>query len=225
MDKRVAVKEWSIAIRLNHWIMALSIFILIATGFYIADPFTVAEGETTEKFIMGYARYIHLLAGFTLVFMFLWRVYLAFFSRFHADWKDFFAWTDFRNFWKQLKFYAFFTQEKPEHKYLYGPLQSVAYGGLFAMVLVFVLTGLVLAGAEYRLGFTGIVYMGVKPLETWLGLATIRWIHHIFTWLVIVFIVVHVYMAFWYDVVYKEGTVSSMIGGRVYRKLEEKEAE
>jgi Ni/Fe-hydrogenase 1 B-type cytochrome subunit len=59
------------------------------TGFYIASPFTVYAGETIDKFLMGYARYVHLLAGFTLVFIFFWRIYLAFFSRFHADWKDF----------------------------------------------------------------------------------------------------------------------------------------
>jgi Ni/Fe-hydrogenase 1 B-type cytochrome subunit len=225
VDKRVAIKEWSVAIRLNHWIMALSIFILIVTGFYIAGPFTVAEGETTEKFLMGYARYVHLLAGFTLTFMFLWRLYLAFFSRFHADWKDFFAWTDFDNLWTQLKFYAFISEKKPKHNFLYGPLQALAYGGLFAMVAVFVLTGLVLAGAEYHQGFTALAYTFVKPVENLLGLATIRWIHHIFTWLVVVFIVAHIYMAFWYDVVFKEGTISSMIGGRVYRKIEEEKAE
>ncbi|HNY66588.1 MAG TPA: Ni/Fe-hydrogenase, b-type cytochrome subunit [Deltaproteobacteria bacterium] len=222
MDTRVAVKEWSMAIRINHWLMALSIFILIATGFYIATPFTVYQGETTEKFLMGWARYVHLLAGFTLTFIFLWRIYLAFFSRFHADWKDFFAWTDFRNFWTQIKFYLFISQERPRHTHLYGPLQSIAYGGLLAMLFVFVITGLILAGAEYRLGFTGTVYLVMQPIQNLIGgLAVTRWIHHIFAWLVIVFVVVHVYMAFWYDVVLKEGTISSMIGGRVFRKLEE----
>jgi Ni/Fe-hydrogenase 1 B-type cytochrome subunit len=49
----------------------------------------------------------------------------------------------------------------------------------------------------------------------------IRFIHHIFTWLIILFVVVHIYMAFWYDVVFKEGTISSMVGGRVYRKSHE----
>jgi Ni/Fe-hydrogenase 1 B-type cytochrome subunit len=222
VDTRVAIKEWSIAIRLNHWLMALSILVLIVTGFYIADPFTVFAGDTNDKFIMGYARYVHLLAGFSLTFLFLWRVYLAFFSRFHADWKDFFAWTDFGNFWTQIKFYTFLSEKRPKHTHLYGPLQSLAYGGLLLMLLVFVVTGLILAGAEYHAGFTALAYTFVRPIQNLLGgLAVVRWIHHIFTWLVIVFVVVHIYMAFWYDVVLKEGTISSMIGGRVYRKPEE----
>lgn len=221
MDTRVAIKEWSVPIRINHWLMVLSILVLIVTGFYIADPFTVFAGDTQDKFLMGYARYVHLLAGFSLTFIFLWRIYLAFFSRFHADWKDFFAWTDFENFWTQIKFYTFLSEKRPKHNYLYGPLQSLAYGGLLLMLLVFVVTGLVLAGAEYHAGMTAFFYTFVKPVENIFGLATIRWIHHIFTWFMIIFVVVHIYMAFWYDVVLKEGTVSSMIGGRVYRKQEE----
>ena len=48
----------------------------------------------------------------------------------------------------------------------------------------------------------GFVYMIVKPLENLMGgLATVRWIHHILMWCFILFIVVHIYMAFWYDVV------------------------
>jgi Ni/Fe-hydrogenase 1 B-type cytochrome subunit len=50
------------------------------------------------------------------------------------------------------------------------------------------------------------------------GLAMVRWIHHILTWCFILFVVVHIYMAFWYDVMFRQGTVSSMISGIVYKK-------
>lgn len=222
MDTRIAKKEWSLAIRANHWIMVLAIFGLIVTGFYIARPFTVLAGETIDKFMMGYARYFHLMFGVTLTFVFIWRIYLMFFSKFHADWKDFLAWTDFKNFWTQIKFYIFVSQKKPEHNYLYGPLQSVAYGGLLFMLLILIVTGLILAGADYSSGFIGIAYVVLDPLKNAIGgLAVVRIIHHIFTWLVILFVLVHVYMAFWYDIVFKEGTISSMIGGRIFRKSHE----
>lgn len=222
MDTRVAIKEWSLTLRINHWLMAASIALLTVTGFYIADPFTVSAGETSGKFLMGYARYVHLSAGFTLTFVLFWRIYLAFFSTFHADWKDFFAWTDLRNLLRQIKFYLFISEREPEHDYLYGPLQSIAYAGVLFLLLVMVLTGLILAGAEYRGGVTSWAWFFVRPIDDLLGgLAVTRSIHHIFTWLITIFVVVHVYMAFWYDAVLKEGTVSSMIGGRVFRKPSE----
>ena len=219
MDTRQPIKEWSVPIRINHWGMVISIFILIATGFYIAGPFTIYEGETVKKFFMGDVRFVHILFGVFLSFIFIWRVYLAFFSKFHADWKDFFAFTDWPNTVKQLKFYALVSKEPAEHKYLYGPMQSLAYGGLMVMILFIVLTGVILMGAGYHAGLTGLIYKIVKPFENLVGgLAMVRWIHHILTWCFILFIVVHIYMAFWYDVMFRQGTVSSMISGIVYKK-------
>ena len=219
MDTRQPIKEWSVPIRINHWGMVISIFILIVTGFYIAGPFTVYEGETVKKFFMGDVRFVHILFGVFLSFIFIWRVYLAFFSKFHADWKDFFAFTDWPNTVKQLKFYALVSKEPAEHKYLYGPMQSLAYGGLMVMILFIVLTGVILMGAGYHAGLTGLIYKIVKPFENLVGgLAMVRWIHHILTWCFVLFVVVHIYMAFWYDVMFKQGTVSSMISGIVYKK-------
>jgi Ni/Fe-hydrogenase 1 B-type cytochrome subunit len=219
MDTRQPIKEWSVPIRINHWGMVISIFTLIVTGFYIAGPFTVYEGETVKKFFMGDVRFVHILFGVFLSFIFIWRVYLAFFSKFHADWRDFFAFTDWPNTVKQLKFYALVSKEPAEHKYLYGPMQSLAYGGLMVMILFIVLTGVILMGAGYHAGLTGLIYKIVKPFENLVGgLAMVRWIHHILTWCFILFIVVHIYMAFWYDVMFRQGTVSSMISGIVYKK-------
>ena len=219
MDTRQPIKEWSVPIRINHWGMVISIFTLIVTGFYIAGPFTVYEGETVKKFFMGDVRFVHILIGVFLSFIFIWRVYLAIFSKFHADWKDFFAFTDWPNTVKQLKFYALVSKEPAEHKYLYGPMQSLAYGGLMVMILFIVLTGVILMGAGYHAGLTGLIYKIVKPFENLVGgLAMVRWIHHILTWCFILFVVVHIYMAFWYDVMFRQGTVSSMISGIVYKK-------
>jgi Ni/Fe-hydrogenase 1 B-type cytochrome subunit len=200
--------------------MALSIFILIVTGFYIADPFTVSKGETVGKFLMGNVRFTHILFGVFLVFLFVWRVYLAFFSRFHADWKDFFAWADIKMTIDQIKFYLLIDKKGPDYKTLYGPMQSIAYMGLMFMVFVIVITGLILMGAGYHAGLTAIAYKILRPLERLMGgLAVVRYIHHVFTWFFVLFIVVHIYMAFWYDAILKKGTVSSMISGNIFKKV------
>jgi len=222
VEKIVSKTEWSVAMRINHWAMALTIFVLIVTGFYIADPFVVSKGETVNKFFMGNVRFAHILFGVFLLFLFIWRVYLAFFSRFHADWKDFFAWADLKATFEQIKFYLLIRKDAPEHKMLYGPMQSLAYIGLMFMVLVIVITGLILMGAGYHAGFTAIAATILRPVENLLGgLAVIRYIHHIFTWFFILFIVVHIYMAFWYDAVLKQGTLSSMVNGNVFKKEKE----
>ncbi len=222
MEKIVCTKEWSVAMRINHWAMALSILVLIVTGFYIADPFTVYKGETVDKFLMGNIRFVHILFGVFLLFIFLWRIYLAFFSRFHADWKDFFAWMDFKCTYEQIKFYLLIRKDAPEHTCLYGPMQSLAYGGLMIMVFVIVITGLILMGAGYHAGLTALIYKILRPVENIMGgLAVVRYIHHVFTWLFILFIVAHIYMAVWYDALLNQGLISSMISGNKFEKVKE----
>jgi Ni/Fe-hydrogenase 1 B-type cytochrome subunit len=87
------------------------------------------------------------------------------------------------------------------------------------MIFVILVTGLILMGAGYHAGMTAFLYKLFKPVENMLGgLAIVRYVHHIFTWFFILFIIVHVYMAFWYDAILKEGTVSSMISGVLFEK-------
>ena len=218
MEKIVPRKEWSVAMRLNHWLTAISVFILIPTGFYIACPLELDSCRMVERTMMGDVRFWHILFGVVLGFLFVWRLYLAFFSRFHADWKDFFAWTDWGNTLKQIRFYLLISKEPPEHTHLYGPLQSLAYAGLLIMVFLILLSGAILMGADYQEGLTYLFYMAFKPIVNGMGgLAMMRWFHHILTWGFVFFIAVHIYMAFWYDVIFREGTVSSMISGVVFR--------
>jgi len=220
-QKYLGIKEWSASLRINHWCVAVSIFVLIVTGFYIADPFTISSGETVDKFFMGNVRFVHILFGTFLIFLSIWRLYLAFFSRFHADWRDFLAWTDIKASIEQIKFYLLIS-EHPEKKYLYGPMQALAYTGCWFLGVVTTVTGLILMGAGYHAGLTSMASFVLKPIENLLGgLAMVRYIHHVFTWLFILFIIVHIYMAFWYDAVLKQGTVSSMIGGTTFKKIDE----
>jgi len=218
MESIVEKKHWSVAIRLNHWAMAISIFVLTGTGFLIAEPFTILGGATTLKSSVGDIRFWHILFGVLLAFLFLWRIYLAFFSTFRADWKDFLAFTNLPHTIRQIRFYLLLDKKGPPHSTLgslafmkrvlphdsysvltlYGPMQSLAYLGLLAMVFCIVITGFILMGAGYHAaGITSLMAWILKPVENLLGgLASVRTIHHVVTWGFILFIVVHVYMAF-----------------------------
>lgn len=218
MEKIVSTKKWSATIRINHWVTVLSILILIGTGLYIARPFAASAGDTADKYLMGYMRFFHILFGMLLSFAFIWRVYLAFFSRFKADWKDFFAFLDFKNLVKQIKFYLLLSDEAPEEKYVYLPMQSLAYLGIMFMILAIIVTGFVLTGSGFDKGLVGFIYIFVKPLQTMLGLATVKFLHHIMMWFFILYLIVHVYMALWTNAVKKDGTLFSMINGMMLEK-------
>ncbi len=214
-------KEWWLSIRLIHWSVVISVFTLLISGFYIATPITFGSGATPDKFYMGNIRSIHTFFGAFLTFLMLWRAYLGLFAKFHARWTDLLAWTDLDNLITQIRFYLLLSEKKPSHRYQYGPLQALAYNGLIFLQIMIILTGLIMVGANIHAGLS--LWLGnfLKPVEIAMGgLAGVRMIHHIIAWGFILFIMVHVYMAVWIDIVYKEGTISSMISGRVFRKAE-----
>lgn len=218
-----AAKHWSMTMCLNHWAMALIIVILLINGFYLASPFSISTGETWQKFSMANMRFIHLIFGLLLTTLFIWRLYLAFFSRFHADWKDFFAWLKIKNTIQAIKFYTLITTEPPVHVGIYGSLQSAAYLFLLVMVFLIVLTGLILYGALHSIGLAGFIHKMLGPIEHFVfgGLAGARRFHHILSWGFVFFIIIHTYLAFWYDAIFKEGIISSIVGGRFFKEAEE----
>jgi len=214
-------KEWWLAIRLIHWSVVITVFTLLISGFYIAYPLSNGAGATADKFCMGNIRTLHTFFGVFLTFLMIWRAYLGLFAKFHARWHDLLAWTNIHNLITQIKFYLLVSEKKPKHEYQYGPLQSLAYSGLIFLQIAIIMTGLIMVGANYHAGFSTGVGSLLKPIEIAMGgLAGVRLIHHIIAWGFILFIMVHVYMAIWIDVVYKEGTISSMVSGRVFRKVD-----
>lgn len=226
METREVAYHWSGAIRLNHWLMAAAIIVLIVTGFYIAYPWTIYKGETTDKFFMADVTFWHALSGIALLLLFVWRMYLAFFSRFRPDWKDYIAWTDWRCMYHQIRYYLLIEMEEPPHgECIYGPVQSLTYLVLWVFISAVIITGFILMGANHHTGLSAAGYYIFKPFFKLMGnsLATVRFIHHILTWFFILFIMVHVYMAFWYDAVLREGLVSSMIGGRLFERVKKTE--
>ena len=221
MPKILMKKEWLVSIRLIHWSMVSSVFMLLASGFYIAYPISFGAGATADKFCMGNIRTLHTFFGVFLTFLMIWRAYLGLFAKFHARWSDLLAWINIHNLIRQVKFYLLISDKKPKHEYQYGPLQSLAYSGLILLQITIILTGLIMVGANYHAGLSAIAGNLLKPIEIAMGgLAGVRLIHHIIAWGFILFIMVHVYMAIWVDIVYKEGTISSMISGRVFRKAD-----
>ncbi len=219
----VPIKQWSKTMCINHWAMAISIVLLIITGFYIADPFTVGAGETTSKFLMANVRFVHLIFGLILTALLIWRIYLALFSRFHADWKDFYAWANLKNSWKAIKFYTLISRDVPEHCGLYGSLQSAAYLFLFIITSIEALTGMILYGALHQAGLAKFAYTILGPIQRGIfgGLAGTRFVHSVLIWLFIIFALVHTYLAFWYDAVFKQGTISSIVNGQFFEEAEE----
>jgi len=212
--------EFTANYRWQHWIRAISIVVLTITGFYIAVPFVtpIPNAEPTN-FMYALFRSWHIIFGFVMSAVILFKSYLFIFGRKHNIERD--AVKDIFNpkIWiAQIGYYLFITKH-PKLSGVYNPVQFMAYVGFYIMMFILIITGFILYVHVYHDGLGGFLYDPMLSLEVMMGgLAMVREIHHITMWGVIIFVLAHVYMAIFNAVYGKEGAMDAIFSGIKWHK-------
>lgn len=211
---------WRWPLRVTHWVSAGTIVALIVTGFYIGAPYFTTWGEASSHFLMGWARFIHFTAAALIVSAAILRVYWLFAGNKYARWNALLPvrGRDWRNLWKMLRYYFLVRQEDMPHYLGHHPLQQLSYTGLYAVVIVQIITGFAMYGLSNPGGLFHTAFGWVGPLFG--GIQNARFLHHVLTWILLSFIPLHVYLAFRADVLDwgVRGEMSSIFsGGRFVR--------
>ena len=219
-DKFQSHEEFSGLVRLFHWLRAFAIFGLICTGFYIAYPFLQpTPNPEPNGFLQAIIRSWHLILGFVLIAVSIFRFYLfCFDKKSQAERKSFEQLKDHR-VWIGVILSYLWVGRHPHIKGAYNPLQFITYFVLAVLVLLISLTGISLYTHVYHSGLGGALAPCFKWVEVWCGgLANVRFIHHIVTWLFVIFIPVHIYLAVWNAIKFPNGGVDSIVSGIRYEK-------
>jgi Ni/Fe-hydrogenase 1 B-type cytochrome subunit len=100
---------------------------------------------------------------------------------------------------------------------LHGPI-STGHNALAGLIYFFTFLAFV---AQTITGFALYSSMSnsfIPRMFTWIvplmgGEMGVRYWHHLFLWFFVVFIIVHIYLAFYHDYIEGRGTISSIVGG------------
>lgn len=206
-------EEFSPTTRWMHWLRMLFITYLLLTGFEIANPFlqTNLGIPTRDNFLVGLVRGTHEMVGFALIAVTLVRIYTAILAR---EWRDGRVCLSGRHWASQVKYYLLLQREERNVAGRYGPLQFVTYAIFYVLLVLIALTGWLLYGANYHAGLGGFAYYTLGFLyPVFGGLAGLRSWHHWLALAILLFVVVHVYMAIWNAVQNRDGTIENMIVG------------
>jgi Ni/Fe-hydrogenase b-type cytochrome subunit len=205
---------WHWPIRAMHWLAAVSLVVLVVTGFYIGRPyFAPAPGETVDLFVMGRIRFLHFIAAGMLVATGIVRVYWLFAGNRYERLPALFPLSrkDLRNLVRVVRRYATMQPGSGPNFVGHNPLQQLAYTSFYLVIIAQVATGFALYGLSDPDGFFYRVF-GWEALFLG-GVPVVRFIHHVLTWVILIFVPVHVYLALRADVVDRAGTISSIISG------------
>jgi Ni/Fe-hydrogenase b-type cytochrome subunit len=196
-----------------HWSAALSIAVLIVTGFYIGKPYFMTSGEASDHYLMGWMRFWHFAAAGVLVATAIVRTYWLFAGSRFESWRALFPvrGRDWVNAFRVIKQYLMVRQDREPHYVGHNPLQQLLYTGIYGVALLEVLTGFALYGLSdpggwfYQMFSWQTLFLG--------GVPVVRFIHHVLTWVFLLFIPIHIYFALRADVMGRQGTMSSIFSG------------
>ena len=220
--KRVYV--WELPVRVFHWINALCIVVLGVTGFIIADPpALLSQHEAWETFTFAKVKVVHFITAYIFVGTILMRVYWSFVGNQYAHWSAFIPLTKKarKNIVHVLK-HDIFLMKDPRHRLSdisigHNFLASTTYFIMFFVALVLIFTGFGL--------YSGLSAWWFPNLFAWVpsflgGDFLTRQIHHFSMWIVIFFIIIHVYLALFHDWLHARGEVSTIISGFKFVRTE-----
>jgi Ni/Fe-hydrogenase 1 B-type cytochrome subunit len=221
-DLRTATRQTSVyvyeaPVRLWHWINAFAIFVLCVTGYFIGSPPPSMQiAEATHQFVFGYIRFAHFAAGLILTVGFLGRIYWAIFGNHHARQLFYIpVWSGrwWKEVWFEIKWYLLL--ERAPKKYVgHNPLAQLAMFFFITLGVSFmILTGLALYSEG--LGHDSLLYRMFGWVFTLVGgnSHVVHTIHHIGMWWIVIFMIIHIYVAIREDILSRQSIVSTMISG------------
>lgn len=214
--KEEAVYVYQAPIRIWHWIQAFAILALGITGYLIGSPLPSLGGEASDYYLFGWIRYIHFVSAYLVIIGFVFRIYWAFVGNSHAReiflppvWKLGF----WRGVWHEILWYAMLVREPKKYEG-HNPLAVLAMHFLYVWTTVFmIITGLALYGEgtgmdswQYDWFSSWVIplFGQSQDVHTW---------HHLGMWVLVVFVITHIYVAVREDIMSRQSIISSMISG------------
>lgn len=194
--------------------------VLFFTGLYIGDPMFIGTQGNEPTFAvtgllsMESIRSLHFMAAFVFIACMLLRVYLVFTYPGNRQFPNFFTKKYWQGLGKMLGYYGFFRSHHPT--YIRNPIAATAYLSVYILMGIQIFTGLAMYVMIRPESFLAIVF---APLTSWLGNEyNTHFLHHIINWVFSLFLLIHVYLVVYNDVVEKSGELSSIVSGRKYFK-------
>ena len=227
------VKRMTGTMRIIHWANAICMVVAVITGLYIGHPYyqSFIADPAVDKYVMAWNRWGHFIVAIIFDVTAVLIGYLYFFSRFEKPYKKLIpTWKNIKEFCEVFLNLITFNRRK-NFDSSHSDSYNIVFFTIFHLLLVFML----LSGLQlYVHGLAS----GISSIGAWwpamLHLATdwtlqvfggnmgVRIAHHTSMYLILVWVMCHIYYQIWRTIFWKEGDIAIVIGGSKFVREEEK---
>ncbi len=236
------VKRMTPAMRIIHWVNVISMIVAIATGLYIAAPYyqTFIADSAVDKYVMAWNRWGHFMVAIIFDVTSILIAYLFFFSRFEKPWKKVIpTGQNIKEFVEVLLNLVTLNRRKK-----FDSTHSDSFNSIYFLIFHLLLAWMLFTGLQMYVHGLGsgqssigawwpwILHFATDwtlPVSNWLigstasgaNIMDVRISHHTTMWLVIVWVVFHIYYQFWRTIFWKEGDIAIVVGGSKFVKIKD----
>lgn len=208
-------------VRVWHWLNAVSVTVLVITGYLISEPLPSTNGEASEWYVLGYIRFAHFAAAYVFTLGLAFRLWWGLVGNAYA--RQIFYLPVWRRRWVHDLLYQIRWQtflERKSLRYLgHNPVAHVAMTVMYLTPGAFmIITGFAMyseaTGREswehYAFGWLVELWNNTQDLHTW---------HRLCMWIIVNFVILHIYAAVREDIMSGQSVISTMFNGeRLFKK-------
>jgi Ni/Fe-hydrogenase 1 B-type cytochrome subunit len=206
------VYVWEVPVRVTHWLIVISIVVLMVTGLYMHGPFLEPASPLERASTMATVRFIHELFAIVFSLSIGVRFYWGFVGNSFSSWRQIVPHRrdQLKSLREMLRYYLFLRRHPVEvigHNHLAGLAYTLVSVGLFGQVLSGLLLFAWVVGsgpAALLIGWVGAVPGGIQ---------TVRTVHYLLTFVFAAFAIHHVYSAILVDIEERTGVIASIFTG------------
>ena len=233
MPKIKEVKRMTGTMRIVHWLNVICMVVAVITGLYIGHPYyqTFIADPAVDKYVMAWNRWGHFIVAIIFDVTAILIAYLYFFSRFEKPYKKLIpTWTNIKEFFEVFLNLITFNRRK-NFDSSHSDSYNIVFFTIFHLLLIFMLlSGLQLYVHGLASGISSIgawwpamLHLATDwTLEVFGGNMGVRIAHHTSMYLILVWVMCHIYYQVWRTIFWREGDISIVVGGSKFVREEEK---
>ncbi|MDD2887104.1 MAG: cytochrome b/b6 domain-containing protein [Aliarcobacter sp.] len=219
--------------RIIHWANAICMVVAVITGLYIGHPYyqSFIADPAVDKYVMAWNRWGHFIVAIIFDVTAVIIGYLYFFSRFEKPYKKLIP--TIKNIVEFCEVFLNLITFNRRKKFdsSHSDSYNIVFFTIFHLLLIFMLfTGLQLyvhglASGESSIGswWPWMLHFTTDwTLNVFGGNMGVRIAHHTSMYLILVWVMCHIYYQIWRTIFWKEGDIAIVIGGSKFVREEEK---
>lgn len=229
------IERMTKTMRIIHWVNVVAIVAAVVTGLYIAHPYyeTYVSDPAVDKYVMAWNRLIHFIGAILVDVTSIWVAYLYVIGDKERPWTKIIPTKRNVTQFKEVILNALTLNRRKK----FDTTEMDSFNAVWFAIMHILLAWMLFTGLQLYVHGLASGHSAIGSWWPWMLHAVTDWTipvcggtlmdvriaHHISMWLIVVWVVCHVYVQIWRTIYWQEGDIAIAFGGSKFKKVPDNE--